>query len=264
MVDREFATAVNNNMMFVAGLGEKSNEVWKYHLVSGWIKCGTLVLGRIRHCIAFLGDTLYICGGYADPERVLDSVEAYNTLSNKCISVGKLSYGVRNATCVPYRSSIYVFYGLDKENKTMDDIQVYNTTQNTCTKLRGPSPRHFSPMNTWRSVQWETSVILVGRWTCFVFNLETGTWQERKNLKANVDYFGLVVDGGNVYVIGGGVDNVDADDKWFWTRDDDVRCFPADRIIRGNVGSPSWINVAKLPFPALVYTCAVVTFPTEQ
>lgn len=265
VVNRELAAAVNNNMMFIAGLGEKSDEVWKYHLVSGWIKCGSLVLGRTRHCVAFLGDILYICGGSTDPDGILDSVEAYNTLSNKCLTAGKLIRGVRNATCVSYRNSIYLFYGFYDERRTMDDVQVYDTFQNTCTKLNGPNPRPFSPMNTWRAVRWETSVILVGRWTCFIFNLEMGTWQERKNLKVDVDYFGLVLDDGIVYVIGGGVDDIDDDDDdWFWKRGDDVRCIPVDQIIRGNVRSSSWKNVAKLPIPALVYACDVVTFPTEQ
>jgi len=52
--------------MYVTGIGVKKDEIWKYNITSGWMKCASLVQGRCRHSTAFVDDVLYICGGFVD------------------------------------------------------------------------------------------------------------------------------------------------------------------------------------------------------
>ena len=199
----EAVAAVYCNTMYVTGIGVNEDEIWKYNMASGWMKCASLVQGRRRHSAAFIDEVLYICGGFVDSdESVLDSVEAYNAVTDKCTTVGKLVHCVQSSgNCVPFKSSLYIFGGSDKDNKAFNHVQVYNTKENTCSVLSKPMPRPYILM---RAVLWDTSVILLGRDTCFIFNFETETWQERKQFKTDVIHFGLVLENERIFVIGGG------------------------------------------------------------
>ena len=166
--------AVYCNTMYVTGIGWKAAEIWKYNQAFGWMKCASLVQARRRHSAAFVDEVLYICGGFVGSnESVLDSVDAYNAVTDKCARVGKLVHCVQNSgNCVPFKGSLYIFGGSDYVGKAFNHVQVYNTKENTCSVLSRPMPRSYNFM---RAALWETSVILLGRETCFIFNFETET-----------------------------------------------------------------------------------------
>src|SRR5688572_29080918 len=74
-MQNEVFAAVYCNTMYVTGIGENNDEIWKYKEISGWMKCSSLVQGRSRHSAAFINEVLYICGGFVDSNNnVLDSV----------------------------------------------------------------------------------------------------------------------------------------------------------------------------------------------
>ena len=76
------AAAVYNNTMFITGIGENINEIWKYNFSSGWRRCGSLVQGRLCHCTEFIDETLYICGGNDKTyNSVINHIEAYNAVT---------------------------------------------------------------------------------------------------------------------------------------------------------------------------------------
>src|SRR6218665_969559 len=132
----ETVAAVYCNTMYVAGMGHRMDEIWKYDMASDWKRCAaSLVHGRKRHSGAFVDEVLYICGGYVDSNQsALDSVEAFNAVTDTCQIVGKLVYCIHySGNCVPFRSSLYIFGGKDKYYKDTSHVQVYNTKQNTCT-----------------------------------------------------------------------------------------------------------------------------------
>src|SRR6218665_1075562 len=191
-VEKEAVADVYCNTMYVAGIGAKYDEIWKYNTTSGWMQCASLVQGRRKHSAAFIDEVLYICGGFVEStELLLDSVEACNAVANKCTTVGKLVHGVRSSgNCVPFRGSLYIFGGVDKDNIDVSHVQLYNTTENRCTLLSKAMPR---PSRLMRAVLWETSVILLGCDTCFIFNTETETWVQRKQFKTDAYQFGLVI-----------------------------------------------------------------------
>src|SRR6218665_864497 len=179
--------------MYVAGIEVRKDEIWKYKKSIGWKYCASLVEGRRRHSAAFIDEVMYICGGFVDSTKlVLDSVEAFNAVTNTCGVVGKLVHCVQNSgNCVPFKNSLYIFGGGDKHS-AFNHVQVYNTKDNACSVLSRPMPRPLCYFI--RVVLWETSVILLGRFTCFIFNIATETWQERPTFKTDVNRFGLVLE----------------------------------------------------------------------
>src|SRR6218665_3509790 len=249
----EAVAAVYDNTIYVAGIGHKYDEIWKYDQTSGWMQCASLVHRRRRHSAAFINEVLYICGGFADSSKlILDSVEAFNAVVNTCITVGKLIHAVEmSGNCVPFRSSLYLFGGADKDDNVFNHVQVYNTKENTCTLISKPMPRPYGLM---RSVLWETSVVLLGWDTCFIFNIETETWQERKQFKTDVVNFGLVLKDGLVFVIGGGIWVKDKDDNIERKYSDDVRYVPLQNIIDDR--PIEWKIHGKLPKPSVIFAYA--------
>ena len=116
---------------------------------------------------------------------------------------------------------------------------MYNTKQNTCTLLTKPMPR---PSSWTHAALWETSAILIGENTCFIFDFETETLQEREQFKAGVVQFGLVLHDCKVFVIGGADKDLNARD--------DVRCVPLENIL--NDKATKWKIHGRLPKPCLV------------
>src|SRR6218665_2945421 len=124
-IPSEAVATVYNNTMYVSGLENYGEQIWKYNMASGWVKCAaSLALGRRKHCAAFIDDMLYICGGLSciltRHSRQLFSVEAFNAVTDECNKVGKLVRGVYDSgNCVPFRGSLYIFGGKDRDN---DDV----------------------------------------------------------------------------------------------------------------------------------------------
>src|SRR6218665_1896086 len=248
----EAYAAVYKNTMYVTGIGVNCDEIWKYKNSIDWKQCASLVEGRRRHSAAFINEILYICGGFVDSTKlVLDSVEAFNAVTNKCATVGKLFHSVQSSgNCVPFKSSLYIFGGTDEDQIAFNYVQVYNTKDNTCSVLTRPMP---GPHALMRAVLWKTSVVLLGWQTCFIFNLETETFQERKTFKTDVVHFGLIFVNGRVFVIGGGYSEQYKDSNGIWKCRDDVRYVPIQNIIKDK--PIQWKIHRKLPKPCLVHAC---------
>src|SRR6218665_1567622 len=62
--------AVYNSTMYFAGIGDTHNEIWKYNETSGWLKCASLVHGRLRHRAAFIDEVFFTCGGVASSNKL--------------------------------------------------------------------------------------------------------------------------------------------------------------------------------------------------
>src|SRR5207245_1109756 len=116
---------------------------------------------------------------------------------NEWSAAGQLTHAVYSAACVTYKDSIYVFGGIDEDDKKAIHVQQYNTVTQLCTLAAVPIPRAQRLM---RAVLWETSAILLGRYTSYIYSFKKQTWQERKQFQTDVFHFGLVLDNQTLYI----------------------------------------------------------------
>ena len=256
-VDPYHAIAVYENTMFIIGLGEADNEIWKFDLTSGWNKCGSLVDGKQYHCAAFLEETLYICGG-EKRDVVMDSIEAYNVLTEQSTVVGQLKFGSKTAACVAYKGSIYVFGGEDKDKKALDCVQVYSPVDKICTLLSTSMPHSETFL---RSMLWGSYAILLNNSSCFIFDIEKKTFHERNQFKTDVTYFQPVLINEQIFVIGGKVKDElsqEADrSKCKYRCIDDIKYTRASSML--NNETAKWKTLHHLPKAIAVYASAKLT-----
>ena len=87
----ETAAVAYDDKVYVVGLGQSSDEIWRYALsrcalrggaAGDWTLCARLATGRRRHCVVTVGRQLYVLAGLAgaDQSSVLDSVEVSTQL----------------------------------------------------------------------------------------------------------------------------------------------------------------------------------------
>jgi len=244
------AAAVYNNTMFITGIGEELNQIWKYNFSSGWRSCGSLVPGRQCHCAEFIDETLYICGGNNKTyNSVMSYVEAYNAVTEKSIAVAQLIIGCDCSDCVAYKGSIYVFGGRDKDAKRLDCVQVFNPIEKICTLLSTPIPRPIAHM---RALSWNGCAILLGRDTCFVLDFESNTWQEREQFKADTEAgrFGTVLENERIFIISGCSIHVRGEALKRW-QNNGIKYITASSIL--NNEAPTWRPYGQLTQPFDVY-----------
>jgi len=245
----EAAACISGNQIYVTGVGENRNESWKWESAFGWARCAEMIEGRGRHCATFVNNTVYVLGGFVDGGVVtLDSIEQYNTVTNKWTNVGQLVRAVCSTTCAVYKTSIYIFGGRGPNNVELDCVQKFDTSTKLCTELTQRLPQ---PELVLRAVMWDKSVILINYRTCLIFDLEKQTFQKRQQFAAGVGHFGLVLENQRIFVIGGGNCKKNADGKTTWTCSDEVKSVAVIDIIN-NQTTPNWIHHAKLPKSALI------------
>ena len=247
----EISACQCNGMLYLTGAGARNDEVWRYELVSGWSRCADLVVGRRRHCLAAVGANLFLLGGYSDAAKsILDGVERLNTLTNKSKAAGSLAKAVHTAACVVYNSCVYIFGGNDP-SKPVNHVQMYDTAMQGCTLLKRPMPR---PMSVLRAALFQSSVIILMRGSCFVFDLETLHWSERQQFKTDVLHFGAVLENQTIYIVGGG----NCKDK-VWITTDEVKSTSVLSILRDE--PPVWNQHARLTKPCMVQAFSTLTLP---
>jgi len=253
----ELAACVSGKELYITGLGSDKNEAWKWESMFGWMRCGDMNVGRCRHCATFVNNTsMYVLGGFYEKGNVtLDSIEQYNTVTNKWTKVGQLMHATCLAACVVYKTSFYVFSGIGQDNVDLDRVQVFDTATKLCTELTQRLPR---PEYLLRAVMWDKSVILINDRSCLVFDLEQQTFQQRDQFAAVLIHFGLVLENQRIFIVGGGTSQTDVAGKVTWTCSDEVKSVAVMDIIN-NQTSANWRHHAKLPKPVLVHAFASMT-----
>jgi N-acetylneuraminic acid mutarotase len=192
-----------------------------------------------------VGDKIYVLGGWVQADkRTLDSILCYDINSNKWSEAGKLCHAVRHAACVTYKHYVYVFGGLDKDDKRVNHVQVYDTTTRNVSLASNPMPAAYKLM---RAVLWRSKALLIGRHTCYIYDFESSTWQERKRFKTGVIQFGLTLDNNTLYITGGGTCSA----AGVWTCRADVKSLIVNDFISDNKDA-EWKHFATLPTSAFI------------
>ena len=256
------AACVSGSQLYVTGVGKSIREAWKWESVVGWTRCADTNDIRNGHCATFVNITsMYVLGGFVDTDtemKTLDSIEQYNTVTNKWTKVGQLTHAVWAAACAVYKTSIYVFGGNIQNDMDRDCVQVFDTATKVCTELTQRLPR---PEALLRAVMWDKSVLLLNNRKCLIFDLEQKTFQPRHQFSAGIVHFCLVFENQRIFVIGGVNHQTDSAGNSTWTSSDEVKSVAVMDIIN-NQSTPNWIHHAKLPTPCLVQAFASMTLPT--
>ena len=154
-VDMETAACVMGDTLYAVGLGRTYNELWKWNEASDWLRCADMTSYRRRHSVAVVDATLYTLGGWVEADKTtLNSVEAYNTQTNKWTAAGQLTHAVHSAACVTYKNVIYMMGGVQGLDTSVAHVQMYSPAQHSCTLMPRAMPRAMGCM---RAVLWETS-----------------------------------------------------------------------------------------------------------
>jgi len=143
---------------------------------------------------------------------------------------------------------MYMFGGRDKDYKAVDHVQVYDTAIGQVSLSPNPMP---AAQRLMRAALWESKALLIGQWTCYIYDFESDTWQERKSYLTGLIHFGLTLDVNTLYISGGGTVIKDENNKEIWTCVDDVKSLCVDDFISGRAGA-EWRHHAKLPQPTFI------------
>lgn len=253
---------VSGNEVYVTGVGADRRETWKWKPEDGWTRCADMIQGRRRHCTTFVNKSMYVLGGMIgkpeeEEERILDSIEVYDTKTNKWTTVGRLKYTTCYAACVVHNDSVYVFGGrhqLDK--KCLSSVQVFDTSSRKTAELSQRLPRCMQML---RSVKWDRFVLIIGKWNCVLFDLEKQSFQQRDRFAAKVHQFGLTLENERVFLVGGHAKIKDALGGVTRPVTDEVKSVAVADIIDNN--DANWKHHATLPKPAFIHAFAVMTLP---
>ena len=257
----DVAACVSGKELYITGAGLNDNETWKWESAFGWTKCADVIQGRRRHCATFVNNTsMYVLGGFVNKNKtILDSVEQYNTVTNKWTKVGQLIHATESAAYATSKISIFVFGGNIHNNVGHDRVQVFDTATKLCTELTQRLPQ---PLRLLKAVMWDKSVIiLINNETCLLFDLEKQTFQQRDKFAAGIMHFGLVLENQSLFVIGGGTSQTDAAGTTTWNCSDEVKSVAVMDIINDQT-SVKWNIHTKLPKPALCHACCTLSLPT--
>lgn len=206
--DTGAASCVIDNTLYVAGIGPARNELWTWN--GDWTRREDMTSGRRHHSVAVVDSTLFALGGKAsDDDAILGSVEAYSTKTSRWRAACALTDAACAAACVAYQNSIYLFGGRDASGREQARVQVYNAGST----LALQPPDMPTAKDGMKAVLWKAFAILIGQWSCLIYNFKTCTWQEVDWLRASMSSFDLILDNHRLYVAGVPVSGGDTDNN---------------------------------------------------
>lgn len=201
----EFATCSYGNAIFISG-GSKHMNGMAYYLntQNTWAVCQPMLLGRRRHAMVAVGDSVYVIGGYDDDDdtsfRTLMSIEQFRISTGSWEDAGYLSIPVRSMSVAVYRQKIYIFGGVKSTDCDTKIVQCFDTHEKVCTVI------HELP------VFCRLSVALSYRHQIFIVCPNGDVIRFTSDRKADIvgtipgferSNFGAILKSGVIYIIGG-------------------------------------------------------------
>lgn len=245
------------NDLYVVGSGIGRNELYRFTASGTWTACTSLAQGRSRHCVAVSDKTLFVFGGFVEADKIiLDTVDAYNTLSNTWETPGKLLHAVQGAVCVVKGSLAYVFGGLGQDGVVLNYVQMYDIGEKTCDLLDEPIP---NPVQFVAVMAWEKYAILLSQKRCLLLDLENKSWEEREYFGPEFNDFAVVCENDRLFLVGGLKSEFDADGNLVKSEYSQyIRCVPVNSII--NKIEVEWKIHADIGAPYLAKACDAIWF----
>ena len=213
----EFAVCSYGNAVYVSGGSEMLNGMLAYiPIQNSWSTCNRMLIGRRRHSMVAVGNSLYVLGGYDDDEpeerfSTLMSVEKYDVNTGSWEDCGYLRLPVRSASAAVLGVKIYVFGGIDGDGCKVSAVQCFDTRQKICTQI-SDLPNNNCGMS---------SAVVCNR-TVFVICLNGNILKMEEDEVTEQIFcipnfrrcgFGVAQDKGNI-IIFGGIDSTDIYDEF--------------------------------------------------
>ena len=192
--------------LFLTGMGNNYNEIWRYTILLSWLQYPNLAVPRKFHSSVFVGSFLFSCGGLTGDnfDIVTDSVECYNTgrdVVSKSKRRGRLACPVYQAAGVTHRNTIYLLFKRRSYNTTpsiVQFVQAYDTAIDQCSVYNCP-PCLTSLSEFMVPTVCGGLIIFLGEKDCFLFNtnLEMKLFAE---YKTNVKQFAALVEDDSIFL----------------------------------------------------------------
>lgn len=133
----EFATCAYGNAIYISGGSTCMNSMLCYISTQNkWVHCERMLLGRRRHAMVAVGESVYVLGGYDDNNdndfRTLMSIEQYGITTGSWEDAGYLAVPVRSASSAVDREKIYLFGGVTSADFDTKVVQCFDTRLKTC------------------------------------------------------------------------------------------------------------------------------------
>ncbi|XP_041363937.1 kelch-like protein 24 [Gigantopelta aegis] len=134
----EFASCAYGNAIFVSGGSGKLKGLMYFQSVQNkWFACETLLMGRRRHSMVAVEDSLYVLGGYNDTltedDKTLASIEEFNITMGQWQLAGYLTMPIRSASASVIKGNVFVFGGITMNDAEVQSVQCFNIRNRTTT-----------------------------------------------------------------------------------------------------------------------------------
>lgn len=200
----EFATCSYGNAIFVSGGSSKLKGMLCYHSNwNAWTKCQSMLLGRRRHSMEAVGESVYVLGGYDDGNeegfQTILALEKFTLSTGEWEDCGYLSTPVRSASSAVDREKIFLFGGVTGENFDTKIVQCFDTRRNICTVISQLPV--FCRLSS--ALGYQRKILIIcpdGK----VLSFQDGTVEDLGSISGFERYsFGSVLQGNSVIIYGG-------------------------------------------------------------
>ncbi|XP_059805724.1 kelch-like protein 24a [Hypanus sabinus] len=236
----EYAVCALRNDILVTGGRINSRDVWMYNSqLNIWMRVACLNKGRWRHKMAVLLGKVYAVGGY-DGHNRLNSVECYDSFSNRWIEVEPLKEAVSSPAVVSCISKLFVIGGGPDDNTCSDKVQCYDPTTSVWL-LRAPIPIAKRCIT---AVSLNNLIYVAGGLTksIYCYDPVEDYWIHAVNTFSRQESCGMSVCNGKIYILGGRKETGEASDT--------ITCYdPATGIITA---------MAAMPRPISYHGCVTI------
>ncbi|MGH2841121.1 MAG: Kelch repeat-containing protein, partial [Solirubrobacteraceae bacterium] len=177
---------------------------------ASWRTLRSSTVGRTEVAAARLGHTVYVVGGFAEPDGETSAVvERYDLRENSWTQVAPLPVAVNHAAAVAYKGDLYVLGGYTAPGGLSEEtnaLQRYDPQTNAWTRLRdAPSRRGAHAAGVIGNRLFAAGGARNGKplETLEIYGFKTNTWTTGAPMRLPREHLAAAVHRGSLYVLAG-------------------------------------------------------------
>jgi len=173
-----------------------------------WTDVAPMLTPRWGHAAVAYRDLIYVFGGVAERNRIINSVEIYNIEENRWERGPSLPYELYYHSAVVYDHDIYIFGGKTSHMRQPADIVL----------IFDPNRGEYRRISVMPEARYGTSAVLAGEFILVMggrderqrplasghwYNPSNNTWIKADTLTTPRSNFGMVINESSIYAVGG-------------------------------------------------------------